>query len=484
MLKQDGLPATGRAFVSSGRARRALRNLAFGSVLGLLPGLAGAETMGQTLADAYRNSGLLEQNRAVLEAADEDAAQALASLRPILSWSVSADRSVGDTYVGSVKTTSAATSTSAGLSLSLLLWDGGATRTSLSIAKETVLLTRQQLLQVEQQVLLRAATAYMEVRRAADTLSLRQANVKLLEQELQAARDRFDVGEVTRTDVAQAESALATARSALTSAQGTLEQAKLEYTAAVGHAPGNLSSPDHLGTIPPTSNEAVNIALKTHPSMDVARRQVTVAQLQVAVADAGTKPSLDLTGSYGYSDSAVDDDTHQLSGTVGLSLSGPIYSGGALASAKRSALLNQKATMANLHVVTDDIRQSAASAWSDIQIARAATVSGKEAVRAAEVAFNGVREEANLGSRTTLDVLTQEQDLLDARVTYLSSQVDEVEARYTLLSAMGLLTAQNLKLAVDIYDPAAYYNMVKNAPAEISSRGRQLDKMLRAIGQN
>lgn len=457
-------------------AKSLLSSAACALVLTAAPAASWAETLGQALADAYNNSGLLEQNRAVLKAADEDAAQAVAALRPVLAWSASADHDFSDTY------NTASNSASLALSVTYTLYDFGVSKLDVDMAKETVLLTRQQLVAYEQQILLRAVVAYMEVRRALQTVDLRQANVRLLTQELQAAQDRFDVGEVTRTDVSQAEAALAAARSNLTSAQGSLIQANLEYEAAVGHAPGTLAPASNLGTIPSQVSDAINVAIQTHPSMDVARRQITLADLAVAQADAAMKPSIDLTGSYALSRD-IDESSNSRGGSVGISMSAPIYSGGAIASARRQALVNRESQLANLRVVTSDVTLDVGNAFSSIQISRAATVSGKEQVRAAEVAFEGVREEANLGSRTTLDVLTQEQDLLDARVSYLSAQVDEVEARYTLLSTMGLLTAQNLGLNVEIYDPAAYYNMVKSAPAGISKQGRQLDSVLRRIGK-
>lgn len=474
----------GKSQTMKAMLRRALTGSAMGLALIGMPMAATAENLGQALADAYNNSGLLEKNRAVLKAADEDGAQALARLRPVLSWSAGLSHSYGRTDTGrppSVVTES--NGASATLTMSLLLFDFGATRLSLDVAKETVLLTRQQLVSIEQQILLRAVTAYMEVRRATENVALRQANVGLLTQELRASRDRFDVGEVTRTDVSQAEAALAASRSGLTSANGALIQARLEYEAAVGHTPGTLAPPSRLGSVPDSEQAAIAIALQNHPSMNVARRQVTIAELQIAATDASLKPSLNLSGSYGL-ESDLDSEAHGRKGSVSLGLSGPIYSGGALASQQRQAMLNKEQTLANLHVVSQDIRQAVGNGFSGVRIAQAATIAGNEQVSAAKVAFEGVREEATLGSRTTLDVLTQEQSLLDARTTYLSAQVDEVLARYELLSAMGLLTAQDLKLNVDIYDPAAYYNMVKNAPIGISKQGRQLDSVLRRIGKN
>ncbi|PJE32543.1 Outer membrane efflux protein BepC precursor [Pseudooceanicola marinus] len=457
-------------------ARALLSGAACAAALVALPGAASSETLGQALADAYRNSGLLEQNRLLLKATDEDAAGALAALRPVLAWSANASSDYNDA------TGVTTNGLGAGLSVSYTLFDFGKGQLGLDIAKETVLVTRQQLLAIEQQVLLRAVTAYMEVRRALQTVQLRRANVRLLSEEMRAAKDRFEVGEVTRTDVSQAEAALAGARSGLTAAQGALIQAQLEYEAAVGHKPGDLAPPARLGRVPGQVSEAVNIGLQTHPSMNAARRQVTVAELRMRQADLQVAPDIDLSASVSISRN-VDNDFTTNNRSIGLGASGPIYSGGAIASARRQAVLNRDAQLANLRVVSTDVTQNVGNAFSGVQIARAASVAGEEQVRAAEVAFEGVREEANLGSRTTLDVLTQEQALLDARVDYLSSQVDEVLSRYSLLSTMGLLTAENLGLNVEIYDPAAYYNMVKDAPAGISAQGRKLDSVLRRIGK-
>ncbi|QPM89006.1 TolC family outer membrane protein [Pseudooceanicola algae] len=483
MAKRFGAEVVRRGRMDVGtHVRRLLTGSAAGLALLVMPLAAGAESLGDALADAYRNSGLLVQNRAVLKAADESAAQSLATLRPVLSWSSGVTNSFARTYASGVDYGTASTSANAGLTATLLLFDFGASQIAINVAKETVLLTRQQLVQIEQQVLLRAVSAYMEVRRSTETLSLRQANVRLLSQELQAAQDRFDVGEVTRTDVSQAEAALAEARSGLAVAQGSLEQDKLEYEAAVGHLPGTLPEPSRLGTVPSSVESATQTALQIHPSMDVARRQVTIAEMQVDIATANMNPTLNATTSYGLT-KPFEGDTHTLGGSVGLTLSGPIYSGGALASVERQALVNREATLANLHVVSDTVKQNVGTAYTAVKVAQAATVSGREQVRAAEVAFEGVREEATLGARTTLDVLTQEQTLLDARTSYLSAQVDEVLARYSLISAMGQLTAQSLSLNVEIYDPTAYYNMVKSAPARLSKQGQQLDSLLRRIGQ-
>jgi outer membrane protein len=210
---------------------------------------AGAETLADALVGAYKHSGLIDQNRAVLRAADEDVAQAVSTLRPVISWSGNVQRQFGtsrafNTTAGGFVTGSSSTDTaSLNLIAELTLYAGGANLLRIEAAKESVLATRAQLVGIEQQVLLRAVTAYMEVRRAMETVALRQNNVRVLRQEVRAARDRFDVGEVTRTDVALAEARMAAAVSALAGAQGNLVAAKEEYRNAVGRAPGNLTAP-------------------------------------------------------------------------------------------------------------------------------------------------------------------------------------------------------------------------------------------------
>ncbi|MGI3170654.1 TolC family outer membrane protein [Pseudooceanicola sp. C21-150M6] len=455
------------------------------SAAGLLftQGTARAETLADALASAYNTSGLLEQNRALLRAADENVPQALSALRPIISWSASASRTFGETASATSGYALVGTeSGSASLSLSaqILLYDGGASRIGVEIAKESVLATRQSLVAVEQQILLRAASAYLEVLRAQAFLDLRQNNLRLLTQELRAAKDRFEVGEVTRTDVSLAEARLAASRSNLATAQGTLAQARLEYLTAVGHEPGSLSPVRALTGLPATADAAAALALRQHPALLQARYQVNVAELRIAVADAALSPSVSLSGSLSLSRNFYNDGRSQ-TGTISLGASQPIYSGGSLSSLQRQAHQNRDAARSGLHVTAGDIRQNVGNAIATRQLLRASYESSQQQVRAAQLAFQGVREEATLGARTTLDVLNAEQELLDARANLISSEIDQLVAGYSLLSAMGELTAQKLKLKVRTYDPAGYYNMVKDGPAGLSKQGRQLDRVLRGL---
>ena len=466
------------------------------AALVLMPMGALAETLTDAMISAYKHSGLLEQNRALLRAADEDVAVAVAALRPTLNYVANwtyTDRSStfsgDDTLTGSV-----------GLSSSLLLYDFGASKLRVDIAKETVLATRDALTLVEQQVLFLAVSAFMDVRQAADSIALQSNNVRLLTQELRAANDRFEVGEVTQTDVAQAQARLAAARAAEGAAQGQMAIAREAYKAATGHYPGALATPPRAPMTATTLEEAKAIARRTHPDMLRAQRQVTIADLGVQLALSSMKPSVSASASttlnIGASQGVVTDaagdpimpitrhPNDYFTSSVGVSVSGPIYQGGALSALYRQALAQAEAQRANLHVVRHTVDQNVGNAWAQLAIATAQIEATDRQIRASRVALRGAREEASLGARTTLDVLNAEQELLDAEDARLTAGVDQYLAVYQLLSSMGLLTADHLRLGIVTYDPEAYYNTVSTAPVrQVSPQGEKLDAVLKALGK-
>ncbi|MGP6087910.1 TolC family outer membrane protein [Antarctobacter jejuensis] len=451
-----------------------------------------AETLGEALASAYLNSGLIEQNRATLRAADEGVAQALAELRPVVEWSANAQRTFG--YSGSYSTNSRTGVTSfvksgtsndtanIELTASIVLYAGGRNRMGIDLAKESVLATRASLVAVEQQVLLRAVSAFMNIRRFAQTVSLRENNVRVISQELRAARDRFEVGEVTRTDVALAEARLAAARAALAAAQGDLILAGEEYLAAVGKKPRNLVNPRSMPKFPSSVAEAKKLALRQHPDLIAQQHTVTVREISILIAEGAKKPTVSLQGSYGLTET-FNSEAFNRGGTIRLGAGGPIYAGGKLDSLVRQAIADRDAARGGLHRIYAEVEQNVGTAYGNLTVARANRASFEEQVRAATVAFQGVREEAKLGARTTLDVLDAEQELLDARASLVGAQVDESIASYQVLSALGLLTAESLHLDVPQFDPASYYNLVKTAPLQRSKQGAELDRVLRALGK-
>ncbi|WP_444665943.1 TolC family outer membrane protein [Cereibacter changlensis] len=446
-----------------------------------------AETLADTLIAAYRNSNLLDQNRALLRATDEDVAVAVAALRPVLQFVAQSDyafsRTSGTTLgagglpVSTGRSNNESLTSSVGLTASMTLYDFGRNQLAIEAAKETVLATREALVGVEQNVLLDAVTAYVRVQLAQSIVNLRQNNNSLISQELRAAQDRFEVGEVTRTDVSQAEAALAAARSNLVSAEGDLVVAREYFKAATGAYPRNLAPLPAAPRTAASVEQARQVAMRGHPQVRQAQRQVTVAEINVARGKAAFGPSL--TGSARV---GIDDRGQETAG-VGLSFNQTLYAGGELSALYRSAMATRDAQRANLLQTGVTITQNVGNAWSNVQVAAASITAGDQEVRAARTAFEGVREEATLGARTTLDVLNAEQDLLNAQADRLTAEANRYIGIYQLLAAMGLLTVDHLKLGIPTYDASAYYNSVKSAPAT-STQGRRLDRVMKSIGGN
>jgi outer membrane protein len=443
-------------------------------------GWASAETLMDALVSAYNNSHLLEQNRAVLRAADEDVAQAVALLRPTLDYNVnrSFDQDFDENWTRAYDTLE--------LTSQLTLFDFGRNRMGVEAAKEGVLAAREGLIAQEQQVLLSAVEAYMNVRRTQEVVTLRQNNVRVLNEEVRAANDRFEVGEVTRTDVAQAQSRLALAESDLAAADADLEAAREAYRLAVGRYPADLASPPTLPSIPSLENEARNIAVRTHPLILQAQRFVTVAEINAEIAQAAVLPTVGVSANVGYAESR-----QQLSSSgnleptagVGVGLSGPIYQGGSINSLYRQASAQRDENRALLLQTSAEISQRLGLAWAVAESSRAQLEATGRQIEAAQIAFEGTREEATLGARTTLDVLNAEQELLNARAEEIDANAEEQIAYYSLLAAMGRLTVDYLNLPVTAYDPSIYYNSVRNAPPITSKEGIKLDRVLRNIGK-
>lgn len=460
--------------------KKSIHMLALGVSLSFATTSARAESLADALVSAYNHSGLLDQNRALLRAADEDVAASNAALLPIVNWSAQAQRSFGNSSSNGFTSSLNDTNVSVTLSAQLLLYDFGGSAAATESARETVFATRAQLISIEQQVLLRAVTAYLNVRSTSEFVTLRQNNLRLLVQELRAAKDRFEVGEVTRTDVALAEARLAQARSGLATAKGDLLRAREEYANVIGHHPKQLPQLPGLPRVERDVANAKALAVRSHPDMIAAKHQVSATEFAIAQAESAFKPTLNLTGNLTVRESFSDtDSTHN--GSVGLGVTGPIYAGGRISSTVRRAMAQRDAFRGNLHVVRHNVQQNVGNAYALYSSVNAALEASKEQIRASLVAFRGVREEASLGARTTLDVLDAENELLNAEAALISAQTDQYIAAYTILSSTGLLTAARLGLDVQQYDPEAYYDLVKNGVAKKSKQGAQLDKVLRAL---
>ena len=449
----------------------------------LAPKTAQADNISDAMIGAYKTSGLLEQNRALLRATDENVAIAVAQLRPVINWTLSAAQSYNRTNTGSVVVQNSNDGLSTGISLQWLLFDGGASQLNQQAAQETVLATRQSLLNIEQQVMFSAVQAYVNVLLQQDTVSLRGNNLRLLQEELKAAQDRFEVGEVTRTDVALAQSRVAAAQASLTESRGDLLTAQAVYIEVVGHSPGGLAGQPSLPQRASSLQSAHSIAARNHPSLLAQQHAVKAADLSAKSVAKSLGPSVSFSAAASYTDpwnSSGGTDTSNTS----ITLSQPIYAGGALAASSRASVARVDAEKGALISVQRSVAQIVSQAYVVLETSRASLVSSNERVRAAQVAFEGIREEATLGARTTLDVLQSEQELLDAQTSRVQARANQVIAAFGLLSSQGLLTAEHLGLAVEIYDPTLYYNLVKDAPAHVSQRSKDLDRVMKALGKN
>ncbi len=451
--------------------------------MGLGGQAAVAESLADTMVAAYRHSALIEQNRAVLRAADEDVAAAIAALRPVVQWTASHTVQRVEGLTGYTT----ARSTSLQIGAQMTLYDWGRSQLAIDAAKEQVLATRQGLVAVEQDILLGATVAFFEIKQATERVALQQNSVEVLSRERQAAQDRFDVGEITVTDVALADAQLAQTQAGLASAQGDLEIAREGYLAATGRFPERLDAPPPLPQLPASVDEARAIGQRNHPLIAQAQRRAAAAELGVAIAAAERNPRL--TGNLGAGVTRSPQTqfggeyNNRNSASVGLELNQTIYSGGRLPAQHRRAMAERDQVRSALLNVSRQISQQVGESWANITVARAQIGAIDEQISAAQQAYNGVREEAALGARTTLDVLDAEQSLLEARADKITAEANLQLAHYQLLAAMGRLTVEHLNLGIPTYDPSQYYNAVRDAPYT-SKQGESLDRVLRAIGRD
>lgn len=442
---------------------------------------ASAESLSDALVEAYRNSPTLEQQRFLLRANDEDVAIAVSALRPSVNFDATFSKS---TTFNDFAGQTTATNGSLALVLDYTLADGGQRHLRIGAAKESVLAARFRLVNFEQGVLLDAVTAYLNLRLAARTVDVGESNLRLVEQQLQAARDRFEVGEVTRTDVALAESRLAASRSLLAASRGQVDIEREGYRLAVGRLPaGALQSPPNLPQLPPSVDRAQQLALQVHPLISAGQHDVTALTLLASARSADRLPTVSLGASVGRQTPNSD--------SLGVSLSGqvPIYTGGLLPALQRQATAQAQASRSGLAQTSRTIVDGVGRSWASLEVARAQIIATRQGVRAAQLAFDGFREEALLGARTTLDVLDAEQELLDSRTDLLQAETNAQLAVYSVLASIGLLTTEHLGLSVERYDVTDYYNTVSNAPRtpinpDAATRGNRLDSVLRRFGRN
>lgn len=457
--------------------RTVVKALLLGAV-SFAPGVAWSESLADAMIAAYRNSHLLEQNQAVLRAADEDVATAVGSLLPVISFVSKVGRV--DTSYSKSDFSGFSTSGSSSLQASITLLDFGRGKTTVALKNELVLAAQAALVNVEQQVLFDAVQAYVNVALQADLVATQDSNVKLISQDLQATKDRFEVGEVTKTDVSLAEAQLASAKAQLASAQGNYTVAKERYNAAIGHYPDTVTALPRAPVAVKSVDEARAIAQRGHPAMIQAAHQAKAADLGVDLAKAQMSPTLGLSSS--LTEAYTTEGLTSTVNAMGLQLDQTLYAGGRLSSALRKAIAQQGEAHAGQLQTGVNVTEAVGNAWSNIVVANASIAATQEQISAAQAAYDGVKQEAELGSRTTLDVLDSQQDLLSAKAAHLQAQANLSVSQYGLLAAMGVLTADQLKLGIPTFDPSAYLNAVKSAPAT-SSRGAKLDKILKTLGK-
>ena len=441
-----------------------------------LPALA--DTLDGALVARLSEQSDAECAACAARATDEGVPQALSGYRPRVSF----NGSVGAQYLDSTTRSQTLgngestytqlsgnmTPSNIGLTATQTLYNGFQTSNRTRQAESQVQAAREQLRVSEQSVLLSAATAYMNLLRDAAILDLQRRNVEVLQEQLRQTRDRFNVGEVTRTDVAQSESRLAAGRSQVLSAEATYKASVATYRQVIGVEPGKLAPGSPVDRFSPhTLASAVGVGTATHPAVTNAQYNVDAALLQVKVAEGALYPTLALQGNVqqSYESSLLGLRTFNAS-VIG-QLTVPIYQGGAEYSLVRQAKETLGQRRLDLDTARDQVRQNVVQSWGQLDAAKANIDATQAQVQASEIALNGVREEARVGQRTTLDVLNAQQELVNARVALVSAQRDRVVASFTLLASVGGLSPQVLGLRVPIYDANVHYQQVRDTWAGV-----------------
>jgi len=427
-----------------------------------------ADTIEAALVRAYQTNPQLNAQRASVRSTDENVPQALSGYRPKMSITASGGYQYTDVKSSTLGISNRINGEqyprAVGATISQTLFNGNQTANRTRAAEGQVSSAREGLRVLEQTVLLAAATIYMDYLRDSAIVEVQKSNVRVLEQTLKQTRDRFNVGEVTRTDVAQSEAQLAAGRTQQLTAESNLTTTRSNFRRIIGNEPGQLAPGSPVDRfLPSTLPTAVELGLTENPNVTASMFGIDVSYLNVKVNEGALFPTLTLQGSaqQGYEQSITT--PRQFVGSAVAQLSVPVYQGGA-----EYALIRQsKETLAqqrlNLEQVRDQTRASVVQAWGQLQAGRAQVSSAQAQVSASEIALNGVREEARAGQRTTLDVLNAQQALVNARVALVTAQHDRVVASYAVLNAVGRLSPQVLKLDTAVYDPSVHYHQVRDS---------------------
>lgn len=436
------------------RAKTALAVTAATCAMIVGPGTAldaAAQTIQEALVLAYSTNPDLVSARAGLRATDENVAQARGGWRPQVEGDISQGVNYSDNNLATTSNTEFPTNL--GITVTQPLYRFGRTSAAVRQAEAGVDAEQFALLNTEQQVLLEAASVFLDVVRDQATVELNQNNEEVLARQLEASEDRFRVGEITRTDVSQAESRLAGALAERINAEGVLNSSRSAFRRVIGEAPGILEQPEFVYILPEDLDSAIEISLADNPQVRAAQFQEIAARENVTGLRAELLPDFALVASFDKNFDSSPTIRESSSGTITGRITIPLYQAGIAGSQIRQA--NQLASELRIEIETARraVRDATVSAWELLTAAQAARRAIMTQVRAAEIALDGVRQEAAVGSRTTLDILDAEQELLDAQVSLVDSDRDVQVVSYQLLAAVGRMTAEYLELPVELYDP-------------------------------
>ncbi|EKF40984.1 TolC family outer membrane protein [Nitratireductor indicus] len=439
--------------------RRLLVPLIATSALIASPAVASAESILGALAKAYQNNSTLNAERAGVRVTDESVAIAKSGMRPRVEATASAGYTNNDGL--DIRTGQF------GISLTQPIFDGFQTRNNVQAAESGVRAANEALRNQELDILFNAASAYMDVIRDRQIAALRAQNLQFLEEQVRSSRSRFEVGEGTRTDVAQAEANRQAALAQLSAARASVSSQAAIYQQIIGDKPGELKMANPLVKFLPKSMEsAISVGLSEHPVIIARQHQIDAASFKVKSSEGAFLPqvtgSAGLSHNYTNSTPGLSSDGSSDQATVGLKLTVPIYQGGLASATVRQNKESLGQARIYLDVARDQVRAAVVSAWTQYQAARESLVANREVVQAAQLALNGVIEERNVGQRTTLDVLNAQADVITAKINVVSAERDIVVASYAILSAMGRLSATRLGLQVAEYKPQEHYKAVKD----------------------
>jgi outer membrane protein len=426
-----------------------------------------AETLTEALASAYTNNPNIASALLSVKSAAENIALAKAGKRPTIGASASLQSAFSITN-GTYADTQ---STSLGVSLSQNIFDNFRTDAEIEQARAMTELSEQSLRNAEQNVLLSVVEAYMGVVRDTQLVRLRQESVDFFRAQVQSAEDRLEIGEGTRIDVSQAQARLAQGMAAYTAAVTSLSTSQASYARWVGHKPRNLSENFRFGSMVPKSvDAAVALAEERHPAILSARAAIRAAQSGTDSARAAFGPTLDLIGNIGATSTfANGTGTTVPAGSVRLSLSVPLYAGGALGVGVRRANLEQIRSEVDALSTVDQVREAVITSWSTLQNATAQIQSAQSAVGSGQLVLEGIVQEREVGQRTTLDVLNAQAELTTAREGLISASASRIIASFSLIASVGRLSAQELKLPVEIKSADGYIAKVEDVWQELRS---------------